>query len=145
MTYRAVSIPDQLERTLFEIFTIICQGGLLGAGVCHRGGPEMVNFGFRELGLGRISSWCIADNTASARVLERLGFRQEGRLRRNEYFKGAGGIRCSSPCCGRNGRSWPSTGMSEAGRRRGGFSVIPNVCWRNRDAGAGLNPPGPHL
>ena len=75
----------------------------------------MVNFGFRELGLGRISSWCIADNTASARVLERLGFRQEGRLRRNEYFKGAGGIRCSPPCGGRNGRSWPSTGMSEAG------------------------------
>ena len=42
----------------------------------------MVNFGFRELGLHRISSWCIADNTASARVLERLGFQQEGvRLR----------------------------------------------------------------
>ena len=48
----------------------------------------MVSFGFRELGLDRISSWCIADNAASARVLERLGFRQEGRLRRNEHFKG---------------------------------------------------------
>ena len=36
----------------------------------------------------RISSWCIADNTASARVLERLGLRQEGRLRENEHFKG---------------------------------------------------------
>ena len=48
----------------------------------------MVNFGFSELGLRRISSWCIADNVASARVLERLGFRHEGRLRRNEFFKG---------------------------------------------------------
>ena len=48
----------------------------------------MVDFGFSELGLRRISSWCIADNAASARVLERLGFRQEGRLRRNEFFKG---------------------------------------------------------
>ena len=48
----------------------------------------MVNFGFRELDLHRISSWCIADNTASARVLERLGFHQEGRLRQNEYFEG---------------------------------------------------------
>ncbi len=48
----------------------------------------MVNFGFRELGLHRISSWCIADNAASARVLERLGFQQEGRLCQNEFFKG---------------------------------------------------------
>ena len=48
----------------------------------------MVTFGFRELELHRISSWCIADNTASARVLERVGLRPEGRLRENEYFKG---------------------------------------------------------
>ena len=48
----------------------------------------MVDFEFRELGLRRISAWCIAENTASARVLERLGFRQEGRLRQNQYFKG---------------------------------------------------------
>ncbi len=48
----------------------------------------MVDFGFRELGLQRISSWCIADNVASARVLERLGFQKEGRLRSNEFFKG---------------------------------------------------------
>ena len=48
----------------------------------------MVDFGFRELRLQRISSRCIADNLASARVLERLGFKREGRLRRNEFFKG---------------------------------------------------------
>ena len=48
----------------------------------------MVDFGFCELSLKRISSWCISDNVASARVLERLGFAQEGRLRRNEFFKG---------------------------------------------------------
>ncbi len=48
----------------------------------------MVSFGFGELGLHRVSSWCIADNVASARVLEKLGMRQEGRLRNNEYFKG---------------------------------------------------------
>ena len=48
----------------------------------------MVNFRFRDLGLHRISSWCIADNAASAGVLERVGLRLEGRLRENEYFKG---------------------------------------------------------
>ena len=59
-----------------------------GQGYATEAARAMVNFGFQELGLQRLESWCIADNTASARVLERLGFRQEGRLRRNEYFKG---------------------------------------------------------
>ncbi len=58
-----------------------------GCGYATEAGRAMVDFGFRELGLRRISSWCIADNVASARVLERLGFRQEGRLRSNEFFK----------------------------------------------------------
>jgi ribosomal-protein-alanine N-acetyltransferase len=49
----------------------------------------IVNFGFQTLKLHRISAWCIADNTASARVLEKAGLRLEGRLRENEYFKGA--------------------------------------------------------
>ena len=59
-----------------------------GQGFATEAARAMVDFGFRELGLHRISSWCIAGNTASARVLERLGFRQEGRLRHKEYFKG---------------------------------------------------------
>lgn len=59
-----------------------------GRGYATEASGALVDFGFRELGLSRISSWCIGDNKASARVLERLGFRQEGRLRRNEYFKG---------------------------------------------------------
>jgi RimJ/RimL family protein N-acetyltransferase len=48
----------------------------------------VVNFGFQTLRLHRISAWCIAANTASARVLEKVGLRLEGRLRENEYFKG---------------------------------------------------------
>ena len=59
-----------------------------GRGYATEAACAIVNFGFGELGLQRISSWCIADNVASTRVLERLGFRQEGRLTRNEYFKG---------------------------------------------------------
>ena len=58
-----------------------------GQGYATEAARAMVNFGFNQLGLHRISSWCIADNTASARVLERLGFQQEGRLRQNEFFK----------------------------------------------------------
>ena len=59
-----------------------------GQGFATEAAGAMVEFGLRDLGLHRISSWCIAGNTASARALERLGFRQEGRLRQNEYFKG---------------------------------------------------------
>ena len=59
-----------------------------GQGYATEAARAMVQFGFRELGLQRLTSWCIADNAASARVLARLGFRPEGRLRRQEYFKG---------------------------------------------------------
>ena len=59
-----------------------------GRGYATEVALAMVDFGFRELGLHRISSRCIADNAASARVLEKVGLRLEGRLRENEYFKG---------------------------------------------------------
>ena len=59
-----------------------------GKGYATEAAQALVDYGFKELGLFRLSSWCIADNTPSVRVLERLGFRQEGRLRRNEFFKG---------------------------------------------------------
>lgn len=61
---------------------------LWGQGYATEAARAMVAFGFGELGLHRLSSWCIAENTASARVLEKLGFKLEGRLRQNEYFKG---------------------------------------------------------
>ena len=59
-----------------------------GRGYATEAARAIVSFGFRELGLHRISSWCIADNAASARVLERVGLKLEGQLRQNEYFKG---------------------------------------------------------
>jgi len=59
-----------------------------GQGYASEAASSMIDFGFRELQLHRISSWCIADNAASARVLERLGLRPGGRLRENEHFKG---------------------------------------------------------
>lgn len=59
-----------------------------GQGYATAAAQAMVKFGFQELELTRLASWCIADNAASARVLTRLGFREEGRLRQNEYFKG---------------------------------------------------------
>ena len=59
-----------------------------GIGYATEAARAIVRFGFGELRLHRISSWCYADNIASARVLEKLGFYAEGRLREKEHFKG---------------------------------------------------------
>jgi ribosomal-protein-alanine N-acetyltransferase len=48
----------------------------------------MVDFGFQRFGVHRIWAHCVADNAASAHVLEKLGLRLEGRLREVEYYKG---------------------------------------------------------
>jgi [ribosomal protein S5]-alanine N-acetyltransferase len=59
-----------------------------GRGYATEAARAMLHFGFTDLGLHRIWSWCLADNVGSARVLEKLGMRLEGRLREKEHFKG---------------------------------------------------------
>jgi len=43
-----------------------------GHGYATEAVREIVRFGFEEMGLHRITAWTVADNTASARVLDRL-------------------------------------------------------------------------
>ena len=59
-----------------------------GNGYATEAAHAIVQFGFEELNVHRIWAWCIADNLASARVLEKIGLKLEGRLRDKEYFKG---------------------------------------------------------
>jgi RimJ/RimL family protein N-acetyltransferase len=47
----------------------------------------VVAYGFRDLGVHRISAWCNAENGASERVMQHVGMRLEGRLRDHEFFK----------------------------------------------------------
>jgi ribosomal-protein-alanine N-acetyltransferase len=58
-----------------------------GKGYATEAARTVLDFGFSQLRLHRISAWCIAENTGSARVLEKLGMRQEGHLREHDYFK----------------------------------------------------------
>ena len=58
-----------------------------GHGYATEAACEMLRFGFDELGLERIWAWCIAENAASVRVLERLGLQREASLH-PEWFKG---------------------------------------------------------
>ena len=58
-----------------------------GCGYATEAAGALLALGFRELKLHRIWAQCIAENTASARVLEKIGMRQEGHLRENEWVK----------------------------------------------------------
>lgn len=58
-----------------------------GKGYATEAARAVVEFGFSQLGLHRITAWCIVENMGSARVLEKLGMRQEGCLREHDYFK----------------------------------------------------------
>lgn len=49
---------------------------------------RMVGYLFAERGLHRISAECDARNEASARLLRKVGFHQEGLLRSNTWIKG---------------------------------------------------------
>ncbi|HEX5871027.1 MAG TPA: GNAT family protein [Longimicrobium sp.] len=59
-----------------------------GRGYATEAARAMVDWGFGEWGLDRIHAHCVSENTASARVLERLGMRLEARLRHHQHFKG---------------------------------------------------------
>lgn len=59
-----------------------------GHGYATEAARAIVGFGFESLQLHRIHAHCIAENSASARVLEKLGMRQEGRLREKEWMHG---------------------------------------------------------
>jgi RimJ/RimL family protein N-acetyltransferase len=62
-----------------------------GHGFATEGSLLLLRLGFEDLGLHRIFGTCDARNTASARVMERLGMRREAHFRGNEIFKGEWG------------------------------------------------------
>lgn len=59
-----------------------------GHGYATEAAREMLRLGFEELGLHRIAGRIDGRNTASARVLERLGMRREAHFVQNEMVKG---------------------------------------------------------
>ena len=48
----------------------------------------IVEFGFSKLGLHRIFGTCDPANTASVRLLEKVGMQREGHLREHKWGKG---------------------------------------------------------
>ena len=60
-----------------------------GHGYAAEAGRAVLALGFGTFDLHRIYGSCDARNSASARLMERLGMRLEGTLRETEYVKGA--------------------------------------------------------
>ena len=61
---------------------------LWGRGIATEAATLLVDFGFRTLGLHRISAVHHPDNVASGRVLQKIGMRFEGRHRDHMYARG---------------------------------------------------------
>lgn len=59
-----------------------------GQGIATEAARALLAFGFEDVGLHRIYARCDAGNAASARVMQRLGMRQEAHLREHARFKG---------------------------------------------------------
>lgn len=59
-----------------------------GRGYASEAARAILRFGFADLGLHRVWAECAADNVGSARVLEKLGLRQEARFRGRQFYSG---------------------------------------------------------
>ena len=59
-----------------------------GQGYATEAAQAILKFGFEKLRMHRIWSWCVAENVASVRVLEKIGMLREGHLREKELIKG---------------------------------------------------------
>ena len=59
-----------------------------GQGYATEAAQEMLRLGFAGFGMRRMTANCLAENIASARVLERIGMQCVACLRQTEFFKG---------------------------------------------------------
>ncbi|KYC42220.1 GCN5 family acetyltransferase [Scytonema hofmannii PCC 7110] len=59
-----------------------------GQGYATEAGEKLLEFGFQQLKLHRIFAICDSHNHLSARVLVKIGMRQEGYLREYEWMRG---------------------------------------------------------
>jgi RimJ/RimL family protein N-acetyltransferase len=77
------SVPD-LQAEVGYIF----HPDVHGRGFASEAARAMLAFGFEVMGLHRIYARCDARNSASARVMERLGMRREAHFREHMQVKG---------------------------------------------------------
>ncbi|MBM7587180.1 RimJ/RimL family protein N-acetyltransferase [Bacillus pakistanensis] len=57
-------------------------------GYCTEAGKEMIKFGFEELGLNRIYADAFTKNTASSKVMQKVGLKYEGTFKQSCLYRG---------------------------------------------------------
>ena len=70
-----------------EIGYVIAQD-YWGRGITAEASKELIRFGFERMELVRIQARCFVENSASARVMEKVGMTFEGIMRKGMYVKG---------------------------------------------------------
>jgi ribosomal-protein-alanine N-acetyltransferase len=78
---------DSAEHRRADVGYVLARSAW-GRGYASEAAAAMLRFGFGELGLHKISATCDPDNRGSARVLEKIGMRQEGVLRDHFLIRG---------------------------------------------------------
>jgi ribosomal-protein-alanine N-acetyltransferase len=73
--------PDTDDSALGEVGYLLSERAR-GRGVATRAMGLLIDWSFRELGMERVQALVHPDNPPSAAVLDRLGFKREGLLRR---------------------------------------------------------------
>jgi [ribosomal protein S5]-alanine N-acetyltransferase len=71
-----------------ELWYALGDARFAGRGLTSEAAAEVVRIGFDELELRTIHAWAVAGNGASARILEKIGFRRSGRQRQCHGIKG---------------------------------------------------------
>lgn len=80
------NVEHQVGRAEFGI--AIGERALWGRGIGFAAGRAMLEHGFSHLGLTKITAQVHAPNLRSLALMRRLGFRQEGVLRRHDLYRG---------------------------------------------------------
>ncbi len=84
MVRLSIASPEHRQGNLGFSF----DGTLRGKGYASEAVRAALRFGFAELGLHRITALADVENTRSHAVLQKLGFRLEGRLQQNFNVRG---------------------------------------------------------
>jgi len=86
-----IALHDMTKNKLYSHSACVSFGiheSFRGTGLATAALKAMIQIGFGELKLKRIWGLCRSYNKASARVLEKAGFKLEGILRKNKFING---------------------------------------------------------
>ncbi|MFJ6194827.1 GNAT family N-acetyltransferase [Micromonospora sp. NPDC092111] len=106
---------SQLDRTAELGYVLHPDHG--GRGLATEAATALLRWGFDEVGLHRIYARCHGRNEASARLMVRLGMRQEAHHVESYLFRGEWADQLVFAVLA---HEWPSRAASEAGRDTGG-------------------------